>query len=407
MRRKITDIKNVFVFLLLVLFPHLVLAQQQGSQINIGERFSFHSNTLKEDRAYQIYLPQTYDNKFFASKAYPVLYLLDGNTHFHTISGIVRSMSNNTQIPELIIVAISNTNRIRDFTPTHFEKDPNSKDQMTFPSSGGADNFLKFLQTELMPHIEASYRTLPYRILVGHSMGGVLATHTLLSNPSMFQAIIAIDPSLWWDNQILVKRAKSIFSKSKGLNNRMFISLANHPLILDDPKSWEDAVKTFAGLVETSTNASPKLQSKLQYFEAEDHNSVTLVSFYYGLSFIFDGYKPPLTLLLKQPSEIAAHFKNVSEKLGIEILPPEEFINTMGIILLNQMRKIDTAIEVFKLNVSNYPKSFNAYDSLADAYMVKGDTTSAVKNYEKSLELNPENQNAKEQLQKLKKDVAK
>ncbi len=57
---------------------------------------------------------------------------------------------------------------------------------------------------------------------------------------------------------------------------------------------------------------------------------------------------------------------------------------------------------MFLLNVSNYPDSANVYDSLAEAYMVKGETTLAIENYERSLELDPDNQNATDQMKTLK-----
>jgi D-alanyl-D-alanine-carboxypeptidase/D-alanyl-D-alanine-endopeptidase len=63
----------------------------------------------------------------------------------------------------------------------------------------------------------------------------------------------------------------------------------------------------------------------------------------------------------------------------------------------------DQAINTFKLNVERYPQSSNSYDSLADSYMRAGNREQAIKNYEKSLSLNPRNTNAVEQLKKLKK----
>jgi tetratricopeptide (TPR) repeat protein len=81
----------------------------------------------------------------------------------------------------------------------------------------------------------------------------------------------------------------------------------------------------------------------------------------------------------------------------------EEQLNSLGYQLL-KMNKIKEAIEIFKLNVEAYPQSDNVYDSLAEAYMINGDKEMAIKNYEKSLELNPKNTNAAEMLKKLKKE---
>jgi CubicO group peptidase (beta-lactamase class C family) len=76
-------------------------------------------------------------------------------------------------------------------------------------------------------------------------------------------------------------------------------------------------------------------------------------------------------------------------------------LNFLGYYLLNEKKNIEDAIEIFKLNVKAYPKYADAYDSLAEAYMASGNKTLAIKNYAKSLELNPNNTNAIEKLNEL------
>jgi predicted alpha/beta superfamily hydrolase len=396
--------KKIFLFLLLVPLASSTAAQEKDQAIKIGEKFTFHSRILNEDRPYWVYLPESYNSKTQAPEAYPVLYLLDGDALFHSVTGVVQFMSRdgNVQIPELIVVAVPNTNRNRDLTPTHSLRNQMGKESGSLTSSGGGDAFLRFLQEELVPKIEANYRTLPYRILVGHSLGGLLAIHALLTAPMTFQGIIAIDPSLWWDNQVMVNRAKTFLAGARALRNAVFISLANTPQIgtFNNPKLNEETIKTFARLLEM--NSPTSLRSKLQYFEAEDHGSVPLLSLYDGLLFIFEGYRPVWAMFLEPTANITSHFKKVSERLGADLLPPEQLTNSMGYALLYELREVDKAIGLFKLNVSLYPNSFNAYNSLAESYLVKGDKPLAVKNYEKALELNPENQKAKDQLQKLK-----
>ncbi len=78
----------------------------------------------------------------------------------------------------------------------------------------------------------------------------------------------------------------------------------------------------------------------------------------------------------------------------------EPVLDRLGYDLLRS-QKVKEAIEIFKLNVEMFPQAFNTYDSLAEAYMVNGDKELAIKNYEKSLELNPQNTNAVERLKKL------
>jgi len=81
----------------------------------------------------------------------------------------------------------------------------------------------------------------------------------------------------------------------------------------------------------------------------------------------------------------------------------ERQFNLAGYSFLNSER-IEEAVAIFKMNVELFPGSWNVYDSLAEAYAGKGETQLAVQNYERSIELNPNNQNAKDQLKNLEKD---
>lgn len=79
----------------------------------------------------------------------------------------------------------------------------------------------------------------------------------------------------------------------------------------------------------------------------------------------------------------------------------ESSLDSLGYHLLMQ-KKTDLAIKVFEQNVREYPNAWNPYDSLAEAYMRAGQKDLAIKNYEKSLALNPDNKNGAENLKKLK-----
>src|SRR5688500_6796954 len=165
-----------------------------------------HSKVLKEERPYWVCLPNSYDasNK---KQRYPVLYLLDGDAHFQSTSSVVQFMSSgpngNYQIREMIVDAIPNTNRLRDLTPTHTRIGYNGKEEAFLEPSGGGNAFLQFMRDELFPQIDSRFQTLPARILVGHSLGGLLVIHSLLNEPDMFRSSIAIDPSLSLDTQLL------------------------------------------------------------------------------------------------------------------------------------------------------------------------------------------------------------
>jgi predicted alpha/beta superfamily hydrolase len=377
-------------------------AQEKSHDIKIGETFSLQSKTLNEERAYWVSLPPSYNDNTFARQRYPVLYLLDGGALFQTASGVVQFMSGgvnrNLQIPEMIVVAILNTDRTRDMTPTHSTISYEGKEEQYLGTSGGGDAFLKFLKDELFPRIDSTYRTLPYRILVGHSLAGLLTLHALVDSPEMFNAYIAIDPSLWWDKEVVFRRAENRLKETTRPRALVYISMANTPGFEPGDPKVEGATRRFARLLQS---ASPGIRSSLQYFAAENHGSVPLVSLYYGLLNIFDGYMMMPDSDHQQPSDLSAHYKRQSERLGVMLLPPEATVNGMGYYLLYQAKNVDKAIEYFKLNVANYPSSSNAYDSLAEAYKIKGEKALAIENYEKSLKLNPTNESAAKQLQEL------
>lgn len=375
---------------------------KKDQDINIGKMYSMRSKVLKEERHYWVYLPNSYDggNK---KLRYPVLYLLDGDAHFQSVSGVLQFMSSaingNCQIPEMIVVAIPNTNRTRDLTPTHSNIGIAGTEEAFLESSGGGDAFLEFIRDELFAEIDSRFHTLTARILVGHSLGGLLVVHALLAQPEMFQAYIAIDPSLFWDNQLLTQTAEKKIGTIRKLRKSLYISAANSPRVLNNnPLKMRRTIRKFVKTLDSARSSN--FRFGFQFFAAEDHGSVPLLSLYHGLLFVFDGFKQPGIETLPA---IKARFRQLSKRLGGELVPSEGIVNNMGYTMLYGTKDVKKAIEFFEYNISNFPNSANAYDSLAEGYMVKGNKAQAIKNYEKSLKLDPNNQNAARCIRELKK----
>lgn len=379
--------------------------KKKVQDINIGKKFSMRSKILNEERPYWVYLPNSYDegNK---KQRYPVLYVLDGDAHFQSASGVVQFMSGgingNCQIPEMILVAIPNTNRTRDLTPTHSKIGFDGNEAPFFESSGGGDTFLKFMQDELFPQIDSKFHTLPSRILVGHSFGGLLAIHALLAEPEMFQAYIAIDPSLWWDDQRLTQHAKHKIRTIRRLRKTLYISSANNPSPqANGPKKMQNTIRKFVKTLEAARSENFRLG--FQYFDAEDHGSVPLLSLYHGLLYIFEGFKQAGVESLPG---MLARFKRLSKRLGGAVFPSEGYVNSLGYRMLYRKKDVKKAIAIFEYNISSFPRSANAYDSLGEAYTIKGGKAQAIKYYKKSLQLDPNNQNATRRIRELKEKKA-
>ena len=92
--------------------------------------------------------------------------------------------------------------------------------------NGEADNFRKFIQEELIIFIESKYPVTNYRTLIGHSYGGLFTISTLIHQPNLFANYLAIDPSLDWDNQKLLKEVQELLPSPKYQDKSLFMSLS-------------------------------------------------------------------------------------------------------------------------------------------------------------------------------------
>ncbi|WP_253256285.1 alpha/beta hydrolase [Formosa algae] len=165
-------------FNLLISFILLTFSTYSQNTISIGKETIIHSEILNEDRKLDIYLPKNYEK---SDKSYPVLYLLDSYYNFTHAVGTVEYLLLNELIPEMIIVGIKNTRRNRDLTPN--SKELNKEQQERLGLTGGADKFIDFLDKELITYVEQTYKAASYKVIVGHSLGGLFNIYTFLKKP--------------------------------------------------------------------------------------------------------------------------------------------------------------------------------------------------------------------------------
>lgn len=315
----------------------------------------------------------------------------------------------------MIVVSINNTDRTRDLTPSHAMLGTGGKPVPGFATSGGGLNFLTFMRTELVPRIDSAYRTEPYRILVGHSFGGITAINALYTMPTVFNAYVAIDPSFWWDGRLLNRKAVDFFRTAKLSGRTLFVAHANTmDLGSGDPRgpcigraktgACADSTKTehfrsisdFNRIAQLS-NASG-LRYAFKYYPAEDHSSVPLMAEYDALRFICDSYKIDPS---KQPTPatVTSHFVALSTRMGYGVTPPEKLLEVMGQVAMTP----DTAraVSILRFKTELYPTSPHAFASLGAALLAVRDTTGAKAAHQQSLVLNPDNQVVKDLLAKL------
>jgi predicted alpha/beta superfamily hydrolase len=396
--------KKICLLLLLLLWQSL-----EGQDLTYGKKVTIDSKVLSEERTYWINLPTSYDDPNFGPQKYPVIYLLDGKSNLLPLVGLVNFMSGresvNYQIPESIVVCIDTSNRMRDLTPNVSNKSPDGTEpENPLPNeSGGGEAFFEFLTRELIPTIEADYRTLPYRVYVGHSLGGLTSTYTLLHHAGVFDGYLAIDPSLWWDG------AKYVNESPQALENfgtekiqRYYASVID----LSEAPGQNLHIDSIHQLGRNLAEHAPQnLKWNVHLIPDTDHSSIPLLSWYHGLQFIFDGYDMSHYAMMEDPASIEKHFDELAKNTGLRMDPPETIFEILAHYLTtpNRFPDAEKALLVINMGLEYHPQSPYLYEKLGAAYEMNKETQKALEAYRKALRLNPENEVARERMQQLEK----
>jgi predicted alpha/beta superfamily hydrolase len=382
--------------LLFLVFMSAGYAQSPDSTLaGIAEVKIIRSSMLNENRTIYIHTP----TRMKANETYPVLYALDGEAFIHLASGQVQYLSESYKvIPQMIIVGIVNTDRIRDLTPTHSIIGPNGKPDTSAnafgKTSGGGEQFLEFMQKELMPFIETHYATAPYKILAGHSLGGLMAVHALVNRPNLFNAYIAISPSLQWDNEVMLKQASDKLGADKPLNKILFFSDAN-----EGNSFHENQLKLDTLLKQKQVKG---LKYKYAYYPEETHISEPVKALYDGLRHIYPNwYLAYSSSAFKQSvtsKTVIDHFSKLSADYGYKVIPTQEEVIQLGKFLRRDPQRINEAIIILETYTKDYTQSAIMFELLGDCYTKTNDLAKALINYKKAFALDNTSATLKEKI---------
>jgi predicted alpha/beta superfamily hydrolase len=322
----------------------------QPAAIEIGQATSLWSEVLDEPRPLQIHLPASYEQ---SRARYPVLYLLDGDRNFLHAVGAIEFLAEGGRIPEHIVVSIPNVDRARDLTPCADGTD----------RCGGADKFLRFLQQDLFPWVEGKYRTERFRTIVGHSMGGQFAFHTLLNQPAAFNAYIAISPALWVNDAAIFNKAEG---KLAALPPQRFLYFSDG----NESSDITNNVTKMAALMKKQRPAGLSWSS--EHFADDQHATTPHKSLYNGLERIFSGVQVDRAVILSQGLKgVDAHYATLEARYGFKLQPPKGMLEWMGYFCLQQKRPA-AAVEFFQRNVERFPNDASAYEALASGLEAAG-----------------------------------
>ncbi len=362
----------VFICSLFIFYSSSTLAEPDFKQQTISYTQQIHtinSAVLNEERTVVVQLPKSYQAN--PNKVYPVIYRLDGAGNIPLISAVMERLQNDNRAPEVIIVAVENTNRLRDFYPT-----VNKEPQGPVGEGGGAAKFLAFIEQELMPLINKSYRTHNYNVIAGASAAGVFSLYTMQANPELFQAHIAYSPAVWWNYGASVKATKAFINKSKNLNNYVYINIGEEAGIMRERyNELQQALES---------NSLPNLRFFSDAFDGVSHNLTSVAGSFNAYHNLFLPKQMPISDLTDDVTSIDAYYQKLSQQWGEQIAPPDRAVRSLGYNLTGS-KQFTRAIEVFKYNIKNHPKSVDAFSALSYGYEMQGDTRQALEQMESAL----------------------
>ncbi|MBG9999877.1 alpha/beta hydrolase [Pseudoalteromonas sp. NSLLW24] len=363
--------------------PFLSHAKTNTTDITVGKKVILQSKILNEDRPIKIFIPDTVKD----DQPLYVIYLLDGVEHFHTVSGVIKSLVDYEQIPNAMLVGIDTTNRVRDYLPK-VEGEPKTEFQTfvknKWPEAGQTDKFLNFVSDELMPYINSNYSTNGYNTLIGHSNAGTLALYTLVNQPELFNNYIAISPNSWWSDEELKNNIIKYTKNPKG-DQSLFISVAS------------EGSRFYTGVLNTLVNLEQQTPSQLKWeykhYPAFTHMGTILPALSDSLIHLFSD------LIFKVTDEhgkfadvslITGYYQALSDKYGFELKIPQD----VYVEFAHSQQKFGNtakAITTLKHFTTHYPNATYSHMRLSQGYTADKQFKEAVTSMKHALELAKEN----------------
>lgn len=279
----------------------LVVQADSGTPLEIGRSYRIESRILGETRVIDVSLPTGYAAD--SSQRYPVLVVLDGEYEHQIAVAITRFYASTSQVPAMIVVGVRNTNRMRDMTPqpaAGFQTPPEAT------SAGGADRFLAFLGDELIPYINRCYRTAPLRVLVGHSLGGLLGLHAIGRRPELFTGYVLMEPSAWWNNGREEDAAREMLRRPAGRHARV---------MLVNMEPWD---------FDTTRWGGEKPMVRELSTTGETHSSMAIAGMTQALRTMFADFKPREWQPGKRPIAMLERYDSLSARVGYAVPVPED-----------------------------------------------------------------------------------
>ena|GEM_PF-466107 len=364
---------HLFLGLLLLGTAPVATAQEgAGEGVVIGTYHKLRSKILNEERTLLVHLPRSYHG---TSLGYPVLFMLYGDhvtTYFAEAVAVLDRLGPTGRIPEMLLVAITNTDRYRDLLPLQPDGRPT-----------GIENFVRFFQEELVPYVESHYRVKDYRVVLGPQAGANFVMHTFFKHPDLFQAAVINHPFRWRGGRdLILQTSQDVLPGLKSYKRFLSITYEDSDELAKEGIAYIDR---FAALVRELDLTDFRLH--LNYIKDNDE-FIQPLGLRAGLKAMFQDYPFPENREVNGLDDIQDFYRGLSAVYGFPVDPPEHVLSMQTYGLLNRGKRAE-ALDVVKYLQANYPRSANAYMILANLYQQDGDLEKALEAYRKMVEILP------------------
>tara|TARA_R110002072_G_scaffold289032_3_gene455830 strand:+ start:1106 stop:2326 length:1221 start_codon:yes stop_codon:yes gene_type:complete len=367
-----------FQFMMSAQISEKIKLSSDNHLLGLGTQYILKSEILGEDRPIIISLPLGYEKN---NANYPVLYLLDGLGNIKHEIGTVELLTDSGVIPPMIIVGVESLDRSRDLTPSSAGQGVyGGVGESGISQSGGAPKFLQFLEEELIPYVESNFRTHPYRLLEGHSFGGLFSTYALMEKPDIFDAFIIQAPALWWNTEEMTAKAKIFFKSNSNLDKAIYFGIGG-----GDGWGMRQELKRYVQVIEE--NPPKNLRWKHEEVGDEDHDTSRLLLNYYGLKYVFSDLIASEELRNNYSDELFLKGeRELTTKYGQQARRPVSNYVDIALKLLKEKNDLG-AIVVFNRAVKAYPKYIGLMTNLAKLYEKTKQNDKAIDTYKLAIQL--------------------
>jgi predicted alpha/beta superfamily hydrolase len=342
-------------------------AQEDGDPVSIGTWHVLESEVLGETRRLAIHLPRGYEG---SGISYPVVYHTYGDylpSYFVPASATIENLGSHAFMPQMILVGIDNIDRYRDLRPIQRNGQP-----------GGIAAYTEFLTNEVLPWVEANYRTADYRILIGPQAGAVFGLFTLLENPDLFDAFILDNPFTHEPStQLMMAKAEEIFTPESTLSKFCFVTFGS-----GSANAAAD-VYGFAALAEGANNDDFRLHLNHLHDDVDYLHPRALET---GLKLLFPDYHRTDKEVFAGLRELEDFYGKLSERYGFTVAPPE-LIMTYSAGALQRCGQVESARSILERQIQLYPNMVNGFWQLAGIAADGGRTNEAIRYYQRCIEI--------------------